>query len=50
LAGFWAGSYQEVRRDLRGRYPKHPWPEDPTQAIATGLTKARLSQAQPAKT
>jgi ATP-dependent helicase HrpB len=49
LAGFWAGSYQEVRRDLRGRYPKHPWPEDPTQAIATALTKARLSQAQPAK-
>ena len=46
LAGFWAGSYQEVRRDLRGRYPKHPWPEDPTQAIATALTKARLSQAR----
>ena len=50
LAGFWAGSYQDVRRDLRGRYPKHPWPEDPTQAIATALTKARLSQARPAKT
>lgn len=50
LAGFWAGSYQEVRRDLRGRYPKHPWPEDPTQAIATALTKARLGQARPAKT
>ena len=46
LAGFWAGSYQEVRRDLRGRYPKHPWPEDPTQAIATALTKARLSQGR----
>ena len=44
LAGFWASSYQAVRRDLRGRYPKHPWPEDPTQAIATGLTKARLQQ------
>ena len=50
LAGFWAGSYQDVRRDLRGRYPKHPWPEDPTQAIATALTKSRLSQARPAKT
>ena len=50
LAGFWVGSYQDVRRDLRGRYPKHPWPEDPTQAIATALTKARLSQARPAKT
>ena len=46
LAGFWAGSYQEVRRDLRGRYPKHPWPDDPTQAIATALTKARLNQAR----
>jgi ATP-dependent helicase HrpB len=44
LAGFWAGSYQDVRRDLRGRYPKHPWPADPTQAIATALTKARLPQ------
>ncbi|TVR11472.1 MAG: ATP-dependent helicase HrpB [Planctomycetota bacterium] len=32
LAGFWHGSYQQVRKDLRGRYPKHPWPEDPTTA------------------
>jgi ATP-dependent helicase HrpB len=29
LAGFWRGSYRDVRRDLRGRYPKHAWPEDP---------------------
>ena len=50
LAGFWAGSYQDVRRDLRGRYPKHPWPEDPTQAIATALTKSRLGQARLSKT
>jgi ATP-dependent helicase HrpB len=50
LAGFWAGSYQAVRRDLRGRYPKHPWPEDPTQAIATALTKARLTQTSLTKT
>jgi ATP-dependent helicase HrpB len=50
LAGFWTSGYAEVRRELRGRYPKHPWPEDPTQAIATALTKARLSQARPAKT
>jgi ATP-dependent helicase HrpB len=32
LAGFWAGSYALVRKDLRGRYPKHPWPENPAEA------------------
>ncbi len=42
LAGFWAGSYREVRRELRGRYPKHPWPEDGATATPTALTKARL--------
>jgi ATP-dependent helicase HrpB len=30
LAGFWRGSYQQIRKELRGRYPKHRWPEDPT--------------------
>jgi ATP-dependent helicase HrpB len=42
LAGFWQGSYREVRRELRGRYPKHPWPEDGANAEPTALTKARL--------
>ncbi|MFZ9849512.1 MAG: ATP-dependent helicase HrpB [Vulcanococcus sp.] len=45
LAGFWSGAYREVRRELRGRYPRHPWPEDPANATATALTNRRL-QAQ----
>ncbi len=34
LGGFWRGSYQEVRKDMKGRYPKHNWPEDPAAATA----------------
>ncbi len=41
LAGFWRAGYGEVRKALRGRYPKHPWPEDPLAAPATGRAKAR---------
>lgn len=44
LQGFWASGYAEVRRELRGRYPRHPWPEDPSTAEATGLTKAALKR------
>ncbi|MBM5791102.1 MAG: ATP-dependent helicase HrpB [Cyanobacteria bacterium M_surface_10_m1_298] len=46
LEGFWASTYQEVRRELRGRYPKHPWPDDPSEAVPTALTKRRLQQDQ----
>ncbi|WP_167153994.1 ATP-dependent helicase HrpB [Streptomyces sp. MBT27] len=44
LANFWRDGYRAVRAELRGRYPKHPWPEDPTAAEPTRFTKARLKQ------
>jgi len=41
LASFWAGTYHEVRRELKGRYPRHYWPEDPRQAEATRGVRPR---------
>ncbi|WP_442545692.1 ATP-dependent helicase HrpB [Arthrobacter sp. KN11-1C] len=42
LASFWSGPYAQVRAEMRGRYPKHPWPEDPWTAPATARTKRKM--------
>ncbi len=39
LPGFWAGSWRDVSKEMRGRYPRHPWPDDPAAASATLRTK-----------
>ena len=43
LAGFWRGAYQLVRKDMRGRYPRHYWPEDPFVAVATRRVRPKLA-------
>lgn len=45
LASFWQNAYQQVKKEMKGRYPKHPWPDDPLQAQATQKTKRMLGQA-----
>ncbi|MEL7032370.1 MAG: ATP-dependent helicase HrpB [Pseudomonadota bacterium] len=45
LPGFWAGGYRDMAKDMRGRYPKHDWPDDPSNAKPhAGMTKARLAR------
>jgi ATP-dependent helicase HrpB len=41
IPGFWDSSYGDVRRDMRGRYPRHPWPENPREADPTLRAKPR---------
>ncbi len=47
LQTFWQQGYPDVRKDMRGRYPRHPWPENPLEHEATALTKRKLAQQQP---
>lgn len=44
LASFWAGAYKEVQKEMKGRYPKHVWPDDPANHIATTKTKRHFNQ------
>ena len=43
LPRFWQGSYKEVQKDMKGRYPRHFWPDDPANAQATARTKKKMS-------
>lgn len=47
LPAFWAGSWREVAKEMRGRYPRHPWPDDPACAAPTLRTKRAATRASP---
>ena len=44
LANFWQNAYVEVKKEMKGRYPKHPWPDDPVNFVATTKTKRQLNK------
>lgn len=46
LGAFWQGSYKEVQKEMKGRYPKHPWPDDPANAEPTRQTKKAMMSAK----
>jgi ATP-dependent helicase HrpB len=41
LKSFWDTVYPDVKKEMKGRYPKHPWPDNPWEAVATKKTKGR---------
>ncbi|MGB3134455.1 MAG: ATP-dependent helicase C-terminal domain-containing protein, partial [Candidatus Macondimonas sp.] len=43
LSSFWQQAYPEVRKQMRGRYPRHPWPDDPLNAVPTARVKPRIA-------
>ena len=45
LPSFWAGSWRDVAKEMRGRYPRHPWPDDPAAALPTLRTKRAQGRA-----
>ncbi|WP_299266529.1 ATP-dependent helicase HrpB [uncultured Psychrosphaera sp.] len=44
LVNFWNNAYQDVKKEMKGRYPKHPWPDDPINFVATSKTKSQLNR------
>jgi ATP-dependent helicase HrpB len=46
LAGFWKGAYIDVKKEMKGRYPKHYWPDNPLEAIATRRVKPKRKRTR----